>query len=350
MRKRKPNILFRVLFFINIIVSILLMVSYLSSYLNPDVFWYIGVLGLGYLVLLLINILFLIFWAIFQKKYLLLSLFAIILGWRHVGEHLAFNHQKEGEASLTIMSYNAQRLLRNKIYKNNSKMWDMMNEQHPDIICFQEFFLKKDFTQLKEKYPTLKSHSFLTSKYYNGIFTFSKFPSIRHGQLKYKDYFSVFDDLIIHGDTIRLYNIQLNSNGFGKEKDVFDKPAQLDEEKSKQVKSLLKKLRDAYKVRVKEVDMLRKHIKKCPYPVILCGDFNDTPLSYSYQQLNGGLSDAFMEVGSGIGNTHNENLPPIRIDYILYPKFYTALDFKTIKVNFSDHFPIIAYLKKEKNY
>jgi endonuclease/exonuclease/phosphatase family metal-dependent hydrolase len=93
---------------------------------------------------------------------------------------------------------------------------------------------------------------------------------------------------------------------------------------------------------VREVKALKRHINQSPYPVILCGDLNNTPLSYTYHHLRGSrFSDSFHHQQSiGMGNTYNGKMPPIRIDYVMHDKSFKTLSYKRIKVDFSDHYPV----------
>jgi endonuclease/exonuclease/phosphatase family metal-dependent hydrolase len=91
--------------------------------------------------------------------------------------------------------------------------------------------------------------------------------------------------------------------------------------------------------------MIRRKIEESPYPVIVCGDFNDTPSSYAYRETKGWLKDAFVQSGRGIGLTYTGKLPSFRIDYILYNKKFRSYNFKIHKIPYSDHFPISCDLK-----
>ena len=92
------------------------------------------------------------------------------------------------------------------------------------------------------------------------------------------------------------------------------------------VKNLTTRLMIANKNRAHQAEEIQRHIDGSPYPVILCGDFNDTPLSYTYRQLSRKLTDSFIEKGRGIGNTYIGGFPSFRIDYVggLYPGGYHA--------------------------
>ena len=114
------------------------------------------------------------------------------------------------------------------------------------------------------------------------------------------------------------------------------------EELKKNVLSIGKRLKNSFSKRAVQVEAIKIHINKSPYPVILCGDFNDTPNSYAYHKLSNGLKDAFVEQGVGLGRSYNGNFPSLRIDYILYSPELNIHSFNTKNVKLSDHFPILA--------
>jgi endonuclease/exonuclease/phosphatase family metal-dependent hydrolase len=113
-------------------------------------------------------------------------------------------------------------------------------------------------------------------------------------------------------------------------------------------KSIYRKLANAYHLRAQQARLIALEISKSPYPVIVCGDFNDTPTSFAYHQIAKDLDDSFIKSGKGMGNTYNNNLlPPIRIDYILYSKIFQSSAFSVLNAPYSDHFPIMASVGKK---
>ena len=94
--------------------------------------------------------------------------------------------------------------------------------------------------------------------------------------------------------------------------------------------------------RPKQADMILKDIASSPVEAFVCGDFNDNPMSYTYFRLSRDRSDSFVEAGSGFGATYSFLWPMLRIDYILYPERFRAVMHKTLKVRYSDHYPIVA--------
>ena len=107
---------------------------------------------------------------------------------------------------------------------------------------------------------------------------------------------------------------------------------------------LFAKVKEGYIKRGAQTRMVADHIKKSPYPVILCGDLNDTPVSYSYRKIlkTRAFKDAFKLKGRGIGATYAGPVPFQRIDYIFVENDYELLEYYTIAKKHSDHFPIVC--------
>jgi endonuclease/exonuclease/phosphatase family metal-dependent hydrolase len=112
------------------------------------------------------------------------------------------------------------------------------------------------------------------------------------------------------------------------------------------IRSLRVRLKNGFILRAQQSQVVKNYINKSPYPVIVIGDFNDTPVSYSYRKIRKGLNDSFVKSGYGAGFTYRGNYPPNRIDYILYGNKLVSTYFEIKRVKYSDHYPIIAYLKK----
>jgi endonuclease/exonuclease/phosphatase family metal-dependent hydrolase len=113
-------------------------------------------------------------------------------------------------------------------------------------------------------------------------------------------------------------------------------------------KSIVKKLRQAYSIRGSQAETVRDELNNCPYPSVVCGDFNDVPNSYTYFQIRGNRQDAFLKKGAGIGRTYASISPTLRIDYILAAPQFSVLQCKKIEVSYSDHYPVIADLVLKK--
>ncbi len=368
--KQKKSVSLNIIFIFNNIAVLLLLLSYVSIYISPDKFWFFAFLGISYPYFLLVNILFLIFWIIKLNKYFLLSLIAILIGFSSFNKTIKpFPNSKQStENQFKVLSYNVRLFdvfkykWRDKnSYDDRNKIFDFLKEENAEIVCLQEFFYNKSHhfktsDTIIQFIDAKNVHTEFTSKndsnyFYFGAATFSKYPIINRGKIEFEnktDNICIYSDIIKNKDTIRIYNIHLESIKLSKEDENFYSDFSNNKEQEKLKKGSLKifaKLKRAFIKRASQARNLSDHIKKSPYPVILCGDFNDTPISYSYNKVSENLKDAFLECGSGIGNTYNGKFPSFRIDYILFSDFFSANSFEIKKIDFSDHYPIISNLR-----
>lgn len=350
----------------------MLLISYLSSYLSPERFWILAFFGLIYSILLIINIFFVLFWIIFGSRNFLYSLIAIAIGFTMIQKHIQFNSRAPESADqewFKVISYNTRLFDHynwNHSEESKDRIINYLNKESPDILCLQEFFsddqdknpiLKELRQDNKAKYTHVDY--FLTkqkTKHY-GLATFSSYPIIGKGKVQpdnNSNNYTIFTDIIFNKDTIRIYNIHLPSIRFGSDDFSFvsgiTKTGRTHSktEITKGSLSVIRKLKIAFQRRARHVDIIAEHISKSPYPVIVCGDFNDTPSSYAYRRLSDNLVDSFMESGSGLGKTYAGSMPSFRIDYIFHDIEFIGRGFKTSDITFSDHYPISTFLKTNK--
>jgi endonuclease/exonuclease/phosphatase family metal-dependent hydrolase len=357
----------KILIWVNLLCIAALFGSYISVQVNPEYLWQFAFFGLAYPILFLLNAAFFIFWLINKKWLAVLSLAAILIGWADIGKYFQLgmlNRDVEVSESSSILSFNV-RLFNyygweeNKTVRN--QIMDFLIEEHSDLICIQEFLtvankrgdseesINKalDFLPYRHIFYTYKPNEF--SNY--GLATYSKYPMIKKGSIRFKNSYNacIITDLLIDGDTVRVFNVHLQSIKFKKVNyDAMDSLTQkLNARRIEDVKDISARLKLAYIKRAEQVDELKWHIKQSPYPVIICGDFNDTPISYSYHQVRGDLEDAFVGSGSGIGNTYRGKLPSFRIDFIFYSPLYSSRKYHTHRLSLSDHYPVSCEIYKK---
>jgi endonuclease/exonuclease/phosphatase family metal-dependent hydrolase len=365
------SILKKLLYFLNICAVAGLLTSFLSGYISPEKFWIIAFFGLSYPIFLIINLLFVLFWLITWNRFIFVSLISILMGFQNLLAiyPVRFSHPTTlSYPKIKIVSFNVHSLYGNQQANNKqetkSKVTEFLATQNADIICVQEFFaIGEDFSKTLSKfansihleYYSFKNYQeFSNKRKINAIATFSRFPIVNSGCLRLpeRSHYAVFSDIVMNGDTIRVYNLHLESIRFGNEDYSFyshltepdiEEPTPIKEGS----KRMLWKLRKAFIFRAKQVDILSKHIAACPYPVILSGDFNDAPSSFTYHQLTRGLTDSFIESGHGLFmSTYAGKFPSFRIDYILHSEKFKSITYKNFDVNLSDHYPITATLVK----
>ena len=168
---------------------------------------------------------------------------------------------------------------------------------------------------------------------------FSKYPIITKGSVDFNSSSNnaIFSDIKIMNDTIRVYNIHLQSFSFEKVNPLINI--------NKKNEMVIKNISETFIQQEQQVNELKKNIKNSPYKVIVTGDLNNTAFSYVYKELSKGLNDAFKVKGNGLGITYNYNFIPLRIVFVFTQELFKINSFKTFKLNLSDHEPIYTELK-----
>jgi endonuclease/exonuclease/phosphatase family metal-dependent hydrolase len=357
--------------FLNIAAAIALLLSYLAARYSPADYWLLAFFGLGYPVILLVNILFVLYWSVFLRAQVLISLITILIGFRTFDNfyHVKIFSNKKTQAELAeqpdsvykIMSYNVRLFdLYNwtKNTKTRDQIFKLLAEESPDVVCFQEFYYEdggtfnsldtmRSFMKAKNMHVEITNTVQKTNHF--GLATFTRFPMLNQGKITFDKTSNraIYTDMLIGGDTVRVYNMHLQSIRFGKEDykfiDDLSNDKQVDELEG--AKNLLSRMKRAFIRRAWQAEVISSHIRNCPYKVMVCGDFNDPPTSYTYTILTRGLYDAFKISGSGLGRTFIDRFPSFRIDYILHSKDIKSADFETIARELSDHYPITCSFK-----
>jgi len=301
-----------------------------------------------------------------RHRYAFISLAALLIGYEQINRAyqpgILAAEETRDSATVRIMSYNV-RLFDLYNWTGNLKTRDsifkVLRSESPDILCLQEYFHSdKGSFRNNDTLKKLLGLPFSSIRYgitlrksdHWGLATFSRYPVIHEGTVFYtegKTNFCIFSDLQIHDDTIRVYNLHFQSNHF--KPGDYEFIENVEEENHdgllKGSKNILRRIRKAVKVRAEQADELAEHVRNSPFPVIICGDFNDPPFSYAYQAVRSNLEDAFCEEGSGFGSTYIGLPVRFRIDYILHSTKLETVWFKTMKNRLSDHFPIEAGIR-----
>ena len=334
----KPLIFFdKFIFLINSLVATLLLLSYALPFVPPKTFSFLAVLSLAVPFLIFINLIFCLYWVLKLKKQFLLSGLILVLGFKHLSSIYNFSGENEqlSNDTLSLMSYNVRLLnLYNWIDDDAipEKIKDFIEQTAPDILSIQEY---NSGIAKKTTYPYVFNSN---SKAKSELAIFSKFPFLNTGIIKFPNSANsaIFADILVKQDTLRLYNIHLQSSG------INPNVKQLD---SKTSDRLFKRIIKTFEMQQDQAEMIINHMRKSPYKTILNGDFNNTTHSYVYRLLRSNFDDAFDIAGDGFGRTFSFDFLPLRIDFILVDKALKVVDFQTYNVRYSDHFPILSTLE-----
>jgi endonuclease/exonuclease/phosphatase family metal-dependent hydrolase len=343
---------------LNVIASASLLTVYAGCFVSPEKIWWFTFFGLFYNHILVINLIFIVLWLFTKKKKrVFISLLPVLVGFNMIGRsfQLFAGKSPETENKIKIATYNVAFFHGRNNHEVN--LFDFFKNSEVDIICMQEFAAQQDSIAKWLDKPYF--HIEQPGKWAQGIATYSKYPVIGN-RLVYHDSTlnaAMYSDIVIRADTVRVFNIHLRTSGLRAAYDGF--------RRRKEGKQLFDALKEEYRhtsieetgseialnvaARSKQADQIAQYIAASPYPVIICGDFNDTPASYPYQKIRGGNKDAFVESGKGRGVTYNiRTLLAQRIDFILHSPAYRAFNFEVPHVLYSDHYPVMCDLIKRK--
>lgn len=354
----------------NCIAALLLALSLLHHWIAPVHTWWIAILGLGFPLLFLANLLFVAGWLLFRSRWAWLSVVVVLLSLPDLFTVVAFRGTtaavpKTDSQQLRIMSWNIfwfdEQARWKRQRENYSKaIMEYIAEKNPDIICFQEYleaempgkkqFRSGAFAEMGYPYHHFAiDYKLRRGMVSAGVMIFSKYPILQTFQWKYKSPRSgrgeslIAADIQVRDTVIRVFTTHLQSVHLEKEDyHSLEIIKTADDSLMDASKSILRKLKRGYQLRSEQAELVRKVLDSSQTAEILCGDFNDVPTSYTYATIKGKRQDAFLEKGGGLGRTYSRIFPTLRIDYVLLNKAFRVQQFQIDRVPYSDHYPVVV--------
>ena len=304
---------------LHLFIVVSLVGTFLNAYILPSVFPYFNYISIVFPYLFGIHLLFLTFYFIRKEKLRWIYSVATLLLLIPLSRWITFSFPTTKENTIKILSLNA-----NSGLDKEEEIQEYIRAIRPDFVFFQESrFNKSEFLKL-ENLP-FNARCYLTLMY-------SKHPILEEGTIvdSVENWGqSHYMDVVVNGKRTRLINVYLESFRY--------RP------NAKNLGSAISTLNATFKIHEKQIEALKIAIQESPYPIILAGDFNSTPNSYEYYQINALLQDSFTEGGKGLGTSFWTSKFPLRIDYIFSSKDFKCISYKVDhSVHLSDHQPIIA--------
>ena len=361
---------------LNLLAAALLLWADLAAVVPPTKLQSPAFLAIGFEVLAIANLVFAFSWLFScHKSWCIVSILALLFSSSQLRATFSLNSPASldrdrfavEERELSVLTYNTH-LLQNNTPVEQNELLRYIHTSGADIVCMQEYAVYKDahyptFDQVKNALADTYPYTYFDFSVHNGrlqfgLAVYSKFPLINKTTIPINTIGNGanYCDVIARGDTFRLFNNHLQSNSI--------QSSEIDSLLSRNAKEytmhshsqLTGKLSQAYAARTAQVEAARAAIDASPYPVIVCGDFNDVPASYAYRHVSQGLKDAFLTTSFlRTGHTYVRRrtipkfrsstlTPGIRIDYILTSPKLRATDCRVDRVPYSDHYPVIATL------
>lgn len=332
---------------VNALAIIGLLIAYLAPYIDPRDFWPIAFFGLSFKVWVAVNLFLMVFWIVFKKNRWAYNAFFLLLGIQFIGRNIQFNKETMEQGDLRVCSFNTTV---QQVYAgaNTSMQIDRyLKNQNMDVAVLIEWLdtkgdiSKREFPHQQFVHLDARRNA---NKY--GLRLVSKHKIINWEKIKYThktNNLAAYFDVDVDGAIIRFVAVHLQSNAISSKDYHTLVNVELDDEYTEYAKNFVNHLRQKILLRSEQTQEVLSAIENSPYPVVILGDFNDTPQSYTYQQLLAGRKDAFVESGHGWGATFLKPFPLLRIDYILHDEELECISYTCNSKIVSDHALVEAH-------
>ncbi len=339
-------------------VIVMLLVGY-SDHLNPTDHPMLSTVGMAFPFFLLMNMAFLFFWLVFKWTRAWIPFVGFILAYVPICIYMPLHTTQEvPEGAIKLISYNVCSYGGNYKYENGFEtVRDYLKEQQPDIVCVQEDadtwrrYVMKEYAKVLSYNDTIViTNNDLTL---NALGIHTRYPILKRERIPYSSLAngSAAWWLKVGEDTLIVVNNHFESCHLSTEdrqqyRHIIKGEIPRDSLRTESA-ILLVKLAEANAKRAGQIRAVRDYVKEhANYPVIVCGDFNDNPISYSRHTMGETLTDCFVATGRGIGLSYNQKAFSFRIDHIFCSKDIQPYNCEVDdKMDASDHYPLICWLK-----
>ena len=341
----------------------LLMLSYISTVADPAKVWFFSIFGLLFFPIVFLNLALLVWAALRRSRLFIIPLLAVLPSLLFTGRYIRFGNSEAAEevastspssVAVRLLTYNVDRFSYRKEHISREECVDSifayLRRQNADIICLQEYvaanpsqlkaFLHSRMPGYNIEYYLLKGRGA-----YCGNLTLSRLPAVGKGKVLFENSsnLALYSDYVADGRKFRVYNCHFESYAISMSniwKSVTGDRETLQKTETKYRKSIVR--------RPKQVNDVLAHIEESPVEALVCGDFNDNPMSYTYHRISHDLKDTFVEAGRGFGASYSAFWPMLRIDYVFIPQEWHARAHRTDRATkFSDHYPVVTDLVAE---
>ena len=346
---------------LTVVVGATMAVTYFVPYVNPAGVWFFPLLGLAapaiYVATVILALYWVIRWRLLRAGTILalvvIGLFKVSLFYKPEFRR-SYGEESYDRRAFKVMTYNVRSFFGESGASNVDDIVRLIGEYDPDIVCMQEFNARlaeksDDFALLDEKYESAAFGRTQApdSRYGASLFILSKYRILRSGIVLTPNT-SVWADLLIGDDTVRVFNNHLRSTAIkaADNEYITNRDFISDTAREVKIRSIVSRLRENSILRAAQVDSIADVIADARARCIVCGDFNDTPMSYVYRTMAGGLNDAFSKSGSGYSHTFRGFFNTLRIDYVLCSDSFDPVSYEVPQVEYSDHLPVVVRLQK----
>lgn len=342
-----------ILLIINLAAVALLLLSSFAGAVSPSRFVWISILSYAFFPLLLCNVVLIILWLMMSRWEFLISVAAIAVRFSFVPLFFQVGGTLEVEPAddvLKVMSFNTHGFSGREIMTSSGNdssvldFLDILDDEQPDVICMQECFISKRSKAAFEERGYRHHYGVHGTEANSPVVIYSKLPFMNVNNMDCKT--KCYVDVEKNGCPVRICSVHLDSYQLDAgDLEELEKISHAQVDK-KSAKNILAKFKETSRIHgIEWNEDLLPLIEKTSTPIVIAGDFNDTPASYLYQRATKLLKDPYVEQGRGFGTTYHGPYPAYRIDYQLYGGNLEALSYHRVKTNISDHYPIVVQYK-----
>lgn len=335
---------------ISMIPAILAVGGFLASRLHPARHMELQWLGLFLPLILGINIVLAFYWIWRKKCWFILPLFAVLLNIPYLSGIIQWPFKRIAPAGreLNVATYNIQQGMAGDLSVIAREITGFMYNEKIDILCFQEFpgtgeAQLKLIAEISGFLPYYTLYSSSPKEMH--IALFSRYPIRQSQKIIFPDESkntAMWADLDMDGQIVRIFNTHLQTTNLNQNR---IRPSNNINRTTSGIIRLKDMMNQNGAIRARQSDLIRVLIDESPCPVIVCGDFNDTPASYTYRKIKGDLEDSFRSCGKGYGYTYRYLRKLFRIDYVFYSQgVFRGIRYYSPELEYSDHKPVIAGL------
>ena len=339
-------------------IIVMLLVGY-SDRLNPTDHPILSTVGMTFPFFLLANMAFLVFWLVFKWSRAWLPVVGFFLAYVPINIYIPLHTSQEvPDGTIKLISYNVCSYGGNYKYENGfEKVLSYLNDQQPDIVCIQEDadtwrrYVFKEYSKTFAYNDTLVlANNELTL---NALGIHTRFPIVKRERIAYSSLSngSAAWWLKVDNDTLIVINnhfesCHLSTQDRNQYRHIIKGEIPRDSLRTES-QMLLVKLAEANAKRAGQIRTVRKYVESHPgYPIVLCGDFNDNPISYSRHTMSTVLTDCFVATGRGVGLSYNQKAFSFRIDHVFCSEDIQPFNCQVdSEMDASDHYPILCWLK-----
>ena len=345
----------------NVATVLLMLAAGYSDRVNPESFPLLSLLGMTFPGFLVVNLFFIFFWLTFKWRKVWIPIVGYLLAYFPIALYMPMHTAQEvPDDAIKILSYNVCSYSGLSQYRDNEAfdtIYHFLAKHDADIVCLQEdvdTWRRYVFHRYQKIYPYNDTIFFITqATHMNCMGIHSRYPIIRRERIDYPSNAngSVAWYLQIDNDTVLVINNHLETTHLSSEErsryeEMIRGKVARDTVKEES-KALLSKLGHSNALRAKGAEAVHRYIEEHrQYPMIVLGDFNDNPISYSRHVIGKGLTDCFAETGRGLGLSYNRKGYYFRIDHILCSEHFTPYNCRMDdEIDASDHYPMYCWLK-----